>query len=69
MSLNHLLVLYHLTVLVCTKTTTNLSIRGLLMDIYLAVLQLSKYPTLATSTSVNSYLVATNKKKTLHLKR
>ena len=28
MSLNHLLVLYHLTVLVCTKTTTNLSVRG-----------------------------------------
>ena len=45
---------YYLTVLVYTKTTIHLSVGGWQWIFYLAASQLSKYPLLATSTSVNS---------------
>ena len=46
---------YYLIVLVCTKTAIHLSTcRWLGMDVHLAASRLGKYPSLATSTSVNS---------------
>ena len=45
---------YYLTVLVYTKTTISPQCQWLAVDIYLAASWLSKYPLLATSTSVNS---------------